>query len=208
MKKSLMMMALMMSFVNIIFSQIDTLDFTKSLKSDYCTSCKLQNSVNYILFDDGTVLKIGDNIKIGAPSGSNLTNQTSVGFGGSSSKMTNTFTYIMIGKMGMAAMYGVTYLQEAYKGKILEINNITYQVNKKRDMTNITLVLNNPGGINLTVLDLKSALEFGEIINTNRGMTSDEALYELKRVKDKLDLGLVSQEYYDSLKIELGRLIK
>jgi hypothetical protein len=39
-------------------------------------------------------------------------------------------------------------------------------------------------------------------------MTSDEALTELKRDKDKLDLGLITQEKYDSLKTELSKYIK
>lgn len=39
-------------------------------------------------------------------------------------------------------------------------------------------------------------------------MTSDEALSELKRAKDKLDLGLITQAEYDSLKVELSKYIK
>jgi hypothetical protein len=39
-------------------------------------------------------------------------------------------------------------------------------------------------------------------------MTSDDALAELKKAKDKLDLGLITQEKYDEIKAELVKYIK
>lgn len=39
-------------------------------------------------------------------------------------------------------------------------------------------------------------------------MTSDEALAELKKTKDKLDLGIITQEQYDTKKSELLKYIK
>jgi len=39
-------------------------------------------------------------------------------------------------------------------------------------------------------------------------MTSDEALSELKKSKEKLELGLITQAKYDSLKIEYSKFIK
>lgn len=40
------------------------------------------------------------------------------------------------------------------------------------------------------------------------GKTSDEALAELKKAKDKLNLGLISQDEYDKVKAELVPFIK
>lgn len=40
------------------------------------------------------------------------------------------------------------------------------------------------------------------------GMTSDEALTELKKSKDKLDLGLITQKEYNELKAKLSKYIK
>jgi hypothetical protein len=34
-------------------------------------------------------------------------------------------------------------------------------------------------------------------------MTSDKAMIELKKAKDKLDLGVITQEEYDKIKVEL-----
>ena len=39
-------------------------------------------------------------------------------------------------------------------------------------------------------------------------MSSDEALAELKKAKDKLDLGLITQEEFNALRAELAPLIK
>lgn len=45
-------------------------------------------------------------------------------------------------------------------------------------------------------------------INESYVMSSDEALAELKRQKDKLDLGIITQTQFDSSKIELTKFIK
>jgi hypothetical protein len=64
--------------------------------------------------------------------------------------------------------------------------------------------------------DLKKQLErsLNNLLNSyrtelnNSTLTSDEALAELKRAKDKLDLGLITQEEYDKLKSELAKFIR
>jgi len=40
------------------------------------------------------------------------------------------------------------------------------------------------------------------------GFSSDDALAQLKKGKDKLDLGLITQEEFDKLKAELTKYIK
>lgn len=47
---------------------------------------------------------------------------------------------------------------------------------------------------------------YNKIIDNS--MNSDEALSELKKAKDKLDLGLISQSEYDNKKLELSKFIK
>lgn len=58
----------------------------------------------------------------------------------------------------------------------------------------------------LIILDFEKALFSNEIKASK--MTSDEALEELKRAKDKLDLGLITQQEFDSIKKELASFIK
>lgn len=55
-------------------------------------------------------------------------------------------------------------------------------------------------------IEIENAIQTGEI--KSFGMTSDEALTELKKAKDKLDLGIITQPKYDSLKIEYTKFIK
>lgn len=59
--------------------------------------------------------------------------------------------------------------------------------------------------LNLTIL-IENAIETGELISSV--LSSDQALAELKKAKDKLELGLYTQEKYDSIKIELSKIIK
>ncbi len=58
----------------------------------------------------------------------------------------------------------------------------------------------------LIVTNFDSAVTNGEIIS--KIMTSDQALEELKKWKDKLDLELISKEEYQQKKEELSKLIK
>ena len=55
-------------------------------------------------------------------------------------------------------------------------------------------------------IQLDQALDAGEI--RFNGMTSDEAMSALKKAKDKLELGLMTQVRYDSLKAVYAKLVK
>ncbi len=59
-----------------------------------------------------------------------------------------------------------------------------------------------------TIVAGNLSLENGEVVNPNAPMTSEEALAELKRAKDKLDLGLITQAEFDEIKSKLAPLIK
>ena len=130
------------------------------------------------LSKDGAVYKIGDMLKIGAPS----TNKT--------------FAFITLpsGTVGISASGDNTEIKKIYvKG-----NNITG-----------CRVAFKTKGIDWTstyIIDIENAIALGEIKSS--GMTSDEALTALKKSKDKLDLGLINQQKYDSIKIELVKYIK
>jgi hypothetical protein len=55
-------------------------------------------------------------------------------------------------------------------------------------------------------IDIENALEVGEVKSSV--MTSDEALAELKKAKEKFDLGLIDKKKYDSTKTALAKYIK
>ncbi len=54
-------------------------------------------------------------------------------------------------------------------------------------------------------IQLENAISYGEVVTS--GYTSDKALEELKKAKDKLDLGLITQEEFDALRTELAKYI-
>jgi hypothetical protein len=61
-------------------------------------------------------------------------------------------------------------------------------------------------GIDNYFLYIEDAITVGEV--QSFGMTSDEALTALKKAKDKLDLGIITQEEYEKIKAELTPFIK
>ena len=61
-------------------------------------------------------------------------------------------------------------------------------------------------GLSNYSIQLENAIETGEV--KSFGMTSDEALSALKKAKDKLDLGFITQAEYDSIKVEYKKYIK
>jgi len=110
--------------------------------------------------------------------------------------------------MGSAILSGITYLPEVFKGKEVEIEDIKFSKNgKKATSAGVMLIFNNPG-MDITVLNLGFALQYGELINPKGSMTSDQALAELQKAKIKLDLGVITLEEYDNIKKELMKVIK
>lgn len=62
------------------------------------------------------------------------------------------------------------------------------------------------GAAVLYYIDIEKAIKLGEV--KSFGMTSDEALAELKKAKDKLDLGIINQKEYDKIRADLVKYIK
>ncbi len=186
----------------------DTLFMSKLNDHEWTKDFSNQTQFKYVKFEDGSVLGIGDKMRFGNPSGTNQSNTTTSGLFSSNTTRTNNFSYVMIGRMGMAMMSGVSYLTEGWKGREVEIENIKLYKSKKEDKPHVASIIFNNPGVDFTVLDLSFALKYGEVVNPKAAMTSDQALSELKKAKDKLDLGLISQQQYDSLRNELIKIIK
>ena len=133
---------------------------------------------------DGSVYKIGDKIKIGVPSSN------------------KTFAFIT---QGDGVMIDITPLTARSSGQETEIKRMHIEGSKR---TGFFVMIRSKGltGLANYSIQLENAIESGEV--KSFGMTSDEALSELKKSKDKLELGLITQEKYDSLKIEYSKFIK
>jgi len=133
---------------------------------------------------DGSVYKVGDKIQFGSPSGTNG-------------------NFVIIQKMDIAATVyivgpeAINTSAEIKKIRITGTSRAGYKANfQTKGMT----------GVDNYFLNIEDAITVGEI--KSFGMTSDEALSALKKAKDKLDLGLITQEEYDKIKAELTPYIK
>lgn len=131
---------------------------------------------------DGTLFNVGDKITIGSPS------------------KTNQFSFIYIGN---GILTPITFIGAAWSNTEVTLKKINILGNE--DSGYEVLVKANNGGAMLNIL-LEKAINGGEIVTASK--ISDEALSELKKAKDKLDLGLITQEKYDSIKSKLSKLIK
>ncbi|MBU6158711.1 MAG: hypothetical protein KGP35_06730 [Bacteroidetes bacterium] len=133
---------------------------------------------------DGAVYKVGDRIKIGVPSSN------------------KTFAFITEGD---GILLPITNLTAVASGTQTEIKRI-YVVGNKRAGYSVVFRTKGITGLSNYSIQFENALSTGEV--KGFGMTSDDALAELKKAKDKLDLGLITQEEYDKLKAELSKYIK
>ena len=122
------------------------------------------------LGSDGAVYKIGDRVKIGVPSSD------------------KTFAFIT---QGDGLLTPITYLNASSSGTETEIKRIAVVGNKR---AGYSVSFRTKGIIALSnySIQFENALSTGEI--KGFGLSSDDALAQLKKGKDKLDLGLITQE--------------
>jgi hypothetical protein len=133
---------------------------------------------------DGSVYKIGDKITIGVPSSN------------------KTFAFL---SSGDGIMTPFVPLSIGVSGQKAEIMKFRISGTRRAGFT-IWLKAKSSTGMSNYNVDFENAILNGEI--KSFGMTSDEALSELKKAKDKLDLGLISKEDYEAKKAELVKFIK
>jgi hypothetical protein len=133
---------------------------------------------------DGAVYKIGDRVKIGLPSSN------------------KTFAFIT---QGDGFLLPITNLLASSSGTETEIKKI-FVAGNKRSGYSVSFRTKGISGLSNYTIQFENALSTGEV--KGFGLSSDDALTELKRNKDKLDLGLITQEEYNKLKSELTKYIK
>lgn len=175
------MKALILNFAVLLLTA--SISLAQEIKiSDLATTTKGEFT-SYVA-SDGAVYKIGDRIKIGVPSSN------------------KTFAFI---SEGDGIMLPITNLTAASSGQETEIKKIWVAGNKRAGYSVIFRTKGITGLSNYTI-QFENALATGEV--KGFGMTSDDALAELKKAKDKLDLGLITQEEYEKIKAELSKYIK
>ena len=130
---------------------------------------------------DGFTYKIGDKIKIGVPSSN------------------KTFAFIQV-----SSGLQIEPLTSDFSGNEVEIKRIGI-AGSNRIGYSASIETKGMTVMHHYFINMEKALETGEVVGN--GMSGDKALSELKKAKDKLDLGLISQEDFDKLKDELKKFI-
>ena len=126
---------------------------------------------------NGTVIRVGDSLLIGKPSGNTIYNYiTQMGMNGGTVLTDRKIKVHKIKSFGSTKKGYVVYLQFKGYGALCNIN-------------------------------YDPAIESGELINQDVNLTREEAIKKLKESKELLDLQIISQEKYDSLKTELTPFI-
>ena len=164
-----------------------------------------------LILEDGTVIQKGSDLIVGVPSNKMNVN-TNVYNGQKAAPTTIDFTYLMIGRYSTMAVLSAVYFGSNFSDTEIVVEKIKiYRTGKtigaivdftKKDGTNTAM------GKYGSILGLTTALNKGEIINPNRPMNRQEAIAKLKEAKDLLELEMMSQDEYDTLKAELAPIIK
>lgn len=146
----------------------------------------------------GTTLKIGDRLIFGKPS----TN-------------TNQYTCCWFGKVTTASVLvsSPIPLAGSFQAEEVVVDRIAVYRSKMNKNTPlmVAVYVSNPNAPamakNRTIFDYEKAIQLYEVINPNQPMSRDEAIAKLKEAKDLLDLGIIDQKKYDSLKAAYTPLI-
>lgn len=134
---------------------------------------------------DGTHYKLGDEVKVGEPHGGN-----------------KTFSYV---NEYLGFLTESTPCPSRCAG--LDYKIVNFRAGGKGQGFRMWAMLKPAnGGRGTLTVNFEQALESGELIG--RGYTSDQALAELKKWKDKLDLELITKEEYEVRKEELSKFIR
>ncbi len=147
----------------------------------------VKGSIDEYITESGVSFKVGDTLKIGYPS------------------VSDRYTHVFLSSDLTASAIGgaqPTPLSSIYAGNMSVIKKM------KSSYRNLTVSTYGKGESKaFTITNFEQAFKTGEVILPNY-LTSNEALEKLKKEKDKLDLGLISQDDFDKAKAELSKYIK
>ena len=177
-------------FVSLTYDETQNIEFASNLRNGM--TCR------EYLCKNGAILKVGDRLVIGRPS-----------------IKADQFSQIYLGKItfGKAILITPTPLAAEYQAEEIVIDKIfVYHTKANRESpVFISVHARDPKVADIasgrTVFDLEKALLIGEIINPNAPMTRQQAIEKLKESKELLDLQIISQSQYDSIKAELSSII-
>lgn len=211
-----------------VFAQrhVEKLTYADSQNSEVFRKIKNRTTVSTYIAADGSKLKVGDTLIIGIPSGS-TTNTSAAGVGNTfgigkaRSKTKSSFSNIIMGKpagfgnvMNALAGEGPSNASQNMQGEVVLISEMSlfHKGSRKKPLA-VQILLGEPNGrafgINkyMSVTDYEKAVLAGEVKSKNAPLTRGEAIAKLKESKELLDLGIINETKYETLKKELTPII-
>ena len=199
MKKLLVFSMLLVSFVSYGQREVfDTLDYNKIKEDGYLKPYKMNHQFAAMKMLDGSIIKAGDEIIIGRPSSTNTIAQRNVGLASGSISAVSAFNFLTIGRLGLSVMAGIQFLPASFTNRKVIVKEI------KKGWTIFEF---SEGGSVGTIMNVLDAVNTGEVVNPNAAMTRDQAIAKLKEQKDLLDLGMITKEQFDKIKLELTPIV-
>jgi hypothetical protein len=179
MKTMKTIMTTLIMILSVLITQAQTVTY-----SDVVNQITTKGKFTEYVSRDGTVYRIGDRVEFGSPSGIN-----------------GKFVTIQkMDVMGTAYPVGAEIINTSAEIKSIWIGG------SKRTGFKVNFQTKGFTFIDNYFIPIEDAIQTGEV--KTQGITSDEALQELKRAKDKLDLGLITPEEYYIIREELSKFIK
>ena len=133
---------------------------------------------------DGHTYSVGDKLTVGVPS-------------------TDIMCVYLFSELSIA-LGGPLGVTSIFAGNQMEITDIRLDRHKKRGTT--VIMRCNLVGLGGVLVKFESALAAGEIVS--QGMNRDKAIEELKKAKELLELEVITQQEFDSVKTECVKYIK
>ena len=188
--KKLVLIVITLMFSFILKSQ-DTLTYSKVSSASRLSD--LKTGYDVYISKDSSIYSIGDTLNIGIPFRNGY------------------FVYITEDNgMAMVALGGTNSYPKNLSGKYSNTNAIIKKMwifGNKRSGFHIVFRVSGTTALSRFSIKVEDAISSGEIKSKVK-YTSDEALVELKKAKDKLDLGILTQDQYEKIKLELSKYIK
>lgn len=168
-----------------VFLLVSTLGFSQILTQETLNSGRRPvGKFNSYITKTGDEIKVGDTLKIGQPSGVN-----------------GKFVYFQ--KIDIMGQYYVVGAEATSTNAIIKSIRVS---GTNRSGFKAAIQTKGLTAIDNYFLNYEDAVLSGEL--QSDGMTSDQALEELKKAKTKLDLEVIDQVEYDKIKEELMKYIK
>ena len=144
------------------------------------------------------VFKVGANLFLGKPSDSNVNSD---------------FKFVLVGKYSVMGAMAAVYMSDSDSNIEVVIDKIKIYKPSMGQPLKIVVDFKRKDGASIGVgkfgciFDLATAIRVGEIVNPNAPLNRTQAIAKLKEAKDLLDLGMMSAEDFEKLKVELQPII-